>query len=114
MWPQKWYASAFCAFRLAAKRPPPVRPSSSRPVRARKPRREVEPATASLSRRSGTDAPGCVGDEALELEERVERSLGEHLAVAAEHDCVRAPGHGQRRPRLGLHVLVEEHELDLG
>jgi hypothetical protein len=55
-----------------------------------------------------------VGDEALELEERVERPLGEHLAVAAQHDRVRASGDGERRPHLGLDLFVEEEELDLG
>ncbi|TML53211.1 MAG: hypothetical protein E6G15_09555 [Actinobacteria bacterium] len=40
-------------------------------MRARKPRREVVVTTASLS----TDRPGRGGENALELEERVERSL---------------------------------------
>ena len=44
MWPQKWCAWAFCASSAAARSPPPVTASSSRPVRARNPRREVDSA----------------------------------------------------------------------
>ena len=95
MWPQKWKASAFCARSAAARSPPPLTPSSSRPARARNPRREVDSATASLS----THRLGRGGEHALELEERVERALGEHLAVGREHDRVRAAGNRERRAR---------------
>src|SRR5690242_21536499 len=108
MCPQKWYASAFCALRAPSTNPPPATPSSSFPVRARKPRREVAPATCSLStRRRRTE-------QRLELVERVERPLREDLAVRrSEHDRVRAAGNPQRLPGLGVLVLVEEAELDL-
>src|SRR3954463_9817188 len=108
MWPQKWYASACCARIAPSTKPPPVRPSSSRPVRARKPRREVAPATASLS----TDRRR--GEQRLQLVERVERALREHLAVGREHDRVRATGDGERFPRFRVVMFVEELQLDLG
>src|SRR5215210_6885188 len=109
MWPQKWYASAFCARNASTTRPPLARPTSSRPVRARKPRRELAPATASLS----THGPRRVGQQALELQQRVERALREHLAVAREHDGIRAAGHRERLPGVGVGLLVESLQLDL-
>src|SRR3954451_18056269 len=108
MWPQKWNASACCARIAPSTKPPPVSPSSSRPVRARKPRREVAPATASLSTHSRRP------EQRFQLVERVERALREHLAVAREHDRVGAAGAGERLPRLRVVVLVEELHLDLG
>src|SRR5262245_38130455 len=108
MWPQKWKASAFWARIASSTNPPPATPSSSRPVRARNPRLELAPATLSLS----TDRPGRVGQQALELVERVERPLGEHLAVRAEHHGVRAARDGERGPRVGVGLLVEEPKLD--
>src|SRR5215210_491859 len=110
MWPQKWYASAFCARSASSTKPPPARPSSRRPVRARNPRRELAPATASLSTHGFQG--GC--QEGLELEERVERSLREDLAVAREHDSVRTAGDGERLPGFCIVLLVEELELDVG
>src|SRR6266498_716653 len=112
MWPQKWNASACCVFSAAATKPPPATPSKTCPARARKPRRELEPATASLSFSSGTYGPCSQGrcQQALQLEKRVERPLGEHLAVAPQHDRVRAAGHVQRRPGVGVLFLVEELE----
>src|SRR3954470_1873425 len=107
MWPQKWNASACCARIAPSTKPPPVRPSSSRPVRARKPRREVAPATASLSTHRRR------AEQRLELVERVECALREHLAVRREHDRVRAAGDGERLPGLRVVVLVEELQLDL-
>src|SRR5947207_9944212 len=109
MWPQKWNASAFCARRAPATRPPPLRASTSRPTRARNPRREVASATVSLS----TDRPRRVLDQALELEERVEGSLREHHAVGVEDDAVRAAGNGERLPHARVGFLVEGLELDL-
>src|SRR4051794_15370807 len=108
MWPQKWNASACCARIAPSTKPPPVRPSSSRPVRARKPRREVAPATASLStyRRWA--------EQRFQLVERVERALREHLAVGREHDRVGAARDAERLPGLRVVVLVEEPQLDLG
>src|SRR3954451_20022156 len=108
MWPQKWKASACCARIAPSTKPPPVRPSSRRPVRARNPRRDVAPATASLSTHRRR------AEQRLELIERVERPLREHLAVGREHDCVRAAGDGERLPGGRVVVLVEELELDLG
>src|SRR5207244_3973374 len=100
MWPQKWYASAFCASSAAATSPPPLTASSSRPARARNPRREVAPATASLS----TDGSRGGDQQALELVERVERPLREHLAVGREHDRVGAARDSELVPglRVGL------------
>jgi hypothetical protein len=49
MWPQKWKASAFWARIASSTKPPPATPISSRPVRARNPRRELAPAMLSLS-----------------------------------------------------------------
>src|SRR3954449_790827 len=108
MWPQKWYASACCARIAPSTKPPPVRPSSRRPVRARNPRREVALATASLSTHRRR------AEQRLELVERVERPLREHLAVGREHDRVGAAGGGERLPGLRVVVLVEELQLDLG
>src|SRR5262245_55816619 len=108
MWPQKWNASAFWARIASSTKPPPARPTTSRPVRARKPRRELAPATLSLS----TDGPRRVGQQALQLVERVERPLGEHLAVRGEHHRVRAARNGERFPRIGGGLLVEELELE--
>src|SRR5215208_3580576 len=108
MWPQKWKASAFWARMASRTNPPPATPSSSRPVRARKPRRELAAAMLSLS----TDRPGGVRQEALQLVERVERALGEHLAVGREHNGIRAARDGERGPRVGVGLLVEELQLD--
>src|SRR5262245_65639196 len=108
MWPQKWKASAFWARIASRTNPPPARPTSSRPVRARNPRRELAPATLSLS----THGPRRVGQQAFELVERVERPLGKHLAVRAEHHGVRAARDGERGPRVGVGPLVEELEPD--
>src|SRR5690242_12432914 len=110
MWPQKWKASAFWALSAEATIPPPLTASSSFPARARKPRREVDSATASLSMRGG----GGGGQNALELEERVERPFGERLAVRREDDRVRAAGDRELVPGLGVLLLVEDLELDLG
>ena len=89
-------------------KPPPARPSSSRPVRARNPRREVAPATRSLSTHCRR------AEQRFQLVERVEGALGEHLAVGREHDRVRAARDGERLPGVGVGLLVEELELDLG
>src|SRR5436305_11885567 len=102
MWPQKWKASACCARIAPSTKPPPVRLSSRRPVRARKPRREVAPATASLSTHRRR------AKQRFELVERVEGSLREHLAVGRKHDRVRAAGDRERLPGLRVVVLVEE------
>src|SRR2546423_4139211 len=110
MWPQKWKASARWARNAAATKPLPDTASSSRPARARNPRRELVPATASLS----TYWLGRGDEQALELEERVEGPLREHLAVRREHDRVRAARHGERGPDVGVCLFVEELQLDLG
>src|SRR5262245_36541112 len=107
MWPQKWKASAFWARSASSTKPPPARPTSSRPVRARKPRRELAAATLSLSMHPRR------AEQALELEERVERPLREHLAVGCEDDRVGAAGNGERLPDVGVCLLVEEAQLDL-
>src|SRR3954470_7487900 len=109
MWPQKWYASAFCARSAAPRTPVPLTASRSFPARARKPRREVVETTASLS----THGPGRVGEDALELEERVERPLRERLAVGRGHHSVGAPRDREVTPGLGVLLLVEHLELDL-
>src|SRR5436309_14174881 len=109
MCPQKWKASACGARSAAPSRPAPLTASRSFPVRARKPRREVVVTTASLS----TDRPGRCGEHALELEERVERSFREHVAVRRQHDRVRAAGDRQLAPGLAVILLVEDLELDL-
>src|SRR5215218_7883999 len=113
MWPQKWKASPLCVRSAAVRKPPPATPRSSLPMRARKPRRELDSATDSLSRSSGTHRARRVAEEALELEERVERPLGEHLAVAREHDRVGASRDREGAPGLGVGLLVEELELDV-
>src|SRR5437588_9826486 len=102
MWPQKWNASARSARSAAATKLPPEAASSSRPTRARKPRRELASATLSLNTRGlqGGD------DQALELEERVEGSLRQHLAVRRQHDPVRAAWHRERGPDVGIRLLV--------
>src|SRR5947199_62474 len=109
MCPQKWNASARCARSAAATTPLPLTASRKRPARARKPRRELVWATASLS----TDGPGRVGEQALELVERVEGAFREHVPSRREHDGVGTPRNAQRAPRLGVGLLVEELELDL-
>src|SRR6266542_149447 len=127
--------------------PPPLTASRNRPARARKPRRDVASATASLRRRlggadqgggggfagaavrrtssdTGTPSPrsewplsiygpGRGHEHALELVERVERSLRQHLSVRREHDRVRAPGNRELAPGIGVLLLVEDLELDL-
>src|SRR4029077_19903550 len=108
MWPQKWKASAFCARIASSTKPPPATARMARPVRARNPRRELAPATASLN------TGHCVGEERLELVERVEGALGEDHAVGRQHDRVGAPGHGERLPRVVVRMLVEGRKLDAG
>src|SRR5437867_3245170 len=108
MWPQKWNASARCASSAAAITPLPLTASRSRPVRARKPRRELLSAIVSLS----THRAGRVGQEAFELVERVECPLGEHVAVRGEDDGVGAARDRQLAPGLCVGLLVEELELD--
>src|SRR6058998_2421714 len=108
MCPQKWNASARWALSAAAITPLPLTASSSRPVRARKPRRELFSATASLS----TNRPGCVGEQALELVERVEGALREDVAGRGEDDRVRAARDRELAPGLRVGLLVEELELD--
>src|SRR6476659_7828303 len=108
MCPQKWKASAFWALIAPSTYPPPATPSSRRPVRARKPRREVAPATASLSTQRRRP------EQRFQLVERVEGAFAEHFAIRREHDRVRAAGDRERLPGLGVLVLVEEPELDLG
>ena len=95
MCPQKWKASAFCVLIAPSTKPPPATPSSNRPVRARKPRREVAPATASLNTQRRRP------EQRFQLVERVEGALAEHLAVRREHDRVWAAGDGERLPGLG-------------
>src|SRR5712691_10577497 len=109
MCPQKWKASACWARSAAATTPLPLTASRNRPARARKPRRELVPATASLS----IHGPGRRGEDALELEQGVEGALREHLAVGREHDRVRAPRDGQCAPDPGVGLLVEKLQLDL-
>src|SRR5436190_593579 len=109
MWPQKWNASARWARRAAATKPLPLSASIRRPVRARNPRRELFPATASLS----MHGLGCCDQETLELEERVEGPLGPHLSVRGEDHRVRAARHAERGPDVGVRLLVEELQLDL-
>src|SRR5438874_7663132 len=109
MCPQKWKASACCARRAAATKPVPLTARSKRPARARKPRRDVLSATVSLS----TDWTGRVGEQAFELEERVEGSLREHVAVRREDDRVRTSRDREVAPGRRLGLLVEELELDL-
>src|SRR5919201_4307104 len=109
MCPQKWKASARSASSAAATKPPPLTASSRRPARARKPRRDVASATDSLS-----IYRSCRGDEqALQLVERVERALREHLAVRREDDSIRAAGILELGPRSGVSLLVEELQLHL-
>src|SRR6476469_10309506 len=103
MCPQKWKAAAFCARSASSTKPPLVTARRARPVRARKPRLDDAPATRSLST-----------DEGLQLVEGVERPLREHDAVRVEHDRVRAAGHRERLPGVGVVVLVEGRELDSG
>src|ERR1044072_3438627 len=75
MWPQKWYASAFCARIASSTKPPPASARMALPVAPRQPRLELASATRSLST-----------DEGLQLVERGERALGKHDAVRVEHD----------------------------
>ena len=85
MWPQKWKASAFCA-RSASEHEAAAGHgrAAARPVRARKPRREVAPATCSLSTHCRR------AEQRFQLVERVEGALA------------RAPRRRARaRPRTG-------------
>src|SRR5437764_9236527 len=109
MWPQKWNASARSAFSAAAITPLPLTANSSRPARARKPRRELLSAIASLS----THRTGRVGEQALELVERVEGPLCEHVAVRGEDDRVRTSRDREVAPGRRVGLLVKELELDL-
>ena len=119
VWPQKWKASASPGFTAFATTPPAVAASRPAPTRARKPRREVSPASESSaspirSRSAISDLPPPgparrrLGgrQHALELGQVVERPLGEHGAVRIERDRERAardpqlaPDLGARRPR---------------
>src|SRR4029453_4906044 len=110
MWPQKWNASAFWARRASSTKPPPASPISSRPVRARKPRRELAPAMLSLN----TERAGCVRQEALELVERADGPPRAPRAVRREDDGVGAAGPGQRFPHVGARLLVEQPQLHVG
>src|SRR3954451_15753775 len=110
MCPQKWKASARSAFSAAAITPVPLAASKSLPARARNPRRELVATTASLS----THWAGRVGKDAFELEQRVERALGEHVAVGRKHDRIGAARNVELTPCLRVVLLVEELELDLG
>src|SRR5437588_7220889 len=101
MCPQKWNASAACARRAAATNPPPVTARSRRATPARKPRRDVASTTAPLKPRSDSRrlrAPGPGGEQSLELDQRVERSLRDDGAAAVEDDAVRAAGNRERAP----------------
>src|SRR5690349_9535925 len=109
MWPQKWNASAFSALIAAATMPVPLTARSSLPARARNPLREVDSATVSLS----THGAGCVDEQALELEERVEGALREQVAVGREDERVGAAGNRKGAPGIGVAFLVEELDLDL-
>src|SRR6266700_3139560 len=110
MWPQKWNASARWALNAAAITPLPLTASSSRPVRARKPRRELFSATASLS----THRTGRVGEQGLELVERVESAFGEDVAVRGEDDRVGTSRDREVPPGRRVGLFVEKLELDLG
>src|SRR5712691_1956637 len=99
MWPQKWKPSAACARRAPATIPPPVAARSIRPIRARKPRLELAPTTVSLSRPSGM--PLGRGQQALELDEGVERALREHRPLGVQDDPVGAARDPERAPRGG-------------
>src|SRR5919204_2161356 len=110
MGPQKWTPRPGGGRAAEGRTPPPLTASTSRPTRARKPRRDVASATASLS----TNRSGRRRDQALELEERVERSLREHLAVWGEDERVRAARNHDRLPGLRVQFLVERLQLDLG
>src|ERR1044072_2114387 len=94
----------------AATIPPPLTARRSLPARARNPRREVDSATASLS----TDGAGRVDEEALELVERGESGLRQHVALPPEKQRGGGGGDPGLAPGVGVCLLVEELQLALG
>src|SRR5512142_1069932 len=108
MWPQRWYASASPGFTSAATALPPATSASSRDVRARKPRRDVDTASPSPI----APASGSRGNDRLELAVSVERSLRPHCTDLVDDDGVRAAGNVEAPPDVCVAHLVEDVERD--
>src|SRR3954451_24018004 len=102
MRPQKWKASASPGLVSAPTAPAPAVSASSLETRARKPRRDVEAASSSVSdASSGTgvrEPPFRRGQDALQLAVGVERALRAHRAAAVERDRERATGNRELAP----------------
>src|SRR5436190_8949888 len=116
MWPQKWNASARCDFSAAATTLPPDAASSNRPTRERKPRRELLPRIASLSPASGmSGVQPALGrrEQALELQQRVERALRQHDPGRIDDDAVGAARDRELLPEPRFLLLVEDLHLDV-
>src|SRR5580765_4321562 len=106
MWPQKWNASASPGLTSAATAPPPARRASSREVRARKPRRDVESARLSPM----TPASGSRGNNRLELTVGIERAFRPYLSERVYDHRIRAAGNIEAAPDVGVAHLVEDEE----
>src|SRR2546423_26646 len=118
MCPQKWYASAAWARSVAVTNSPPATASSKRPTPARNPRRELASTTASLKPCSDRRCLRCPArrrcEQAFQLDQRVERPLGQDLAGGPERDAVGAARDRECAPDVRIALLVEDLELDCG
>src|SRR5215211_7320294 len=109
VWPQKWCASASPGCTALATTPPIDPATSPAPTRARKPRRDVSPASESSAspirsrpaiswarsvepRLQIGPPPVRRGQDALELREVVEGPLRQHDAAVLNRQRERAPG----------------------
>src|SRR5580765_4386950 len=106
MWPQKWNASASPGLTNAATAPPPARSASSRDVRARKPRRDVDSARPSPK----APASGSRGNNRLELTVGVERPFRPYLSERVDDHRIRATGNIEAAPDVRIAHLVEDEE----
>src|SRR5256885_10274445 len=117
MCPQKWNASASPGLTSAETASAPAASASIRETRARKPRRDVDAASSSVSAAtSGMDRLDSVAlggrEDPLELAVAVERSFRTDMAVAVECDRIGTPGDVEGSPHVRLPNLVDFGDRD--
>src|SRR5215218_242398 len=117
MWPQRWKASASSGLTaaataappVAAKTAPPRRPRNERrvmPLASRDARPSAAPSMSFSDRRKLRPSPSG-GQEAVELLQRVHRSLGRHDPVDEMHG-ERRPRHAPAHERVGRVLFVDD------
>src|SRR5215218_1380525 len=117
MWPQRWKASASSGLTAAATAAPPVAAKTAPPRRPRNERRvmplasrDARPSAApsiNLSDRRKLRPSSSGGQEAVELLQRVHRSLGRHDPVDEMHG-ERCAGHAPALECFGRVLLVDD------